>query len=711
MAASKEKLLESAQKSLKKKQLTKAIKDYVKVVDLDPGDVRSRQKLAELYVRTNKNAEAYEHYESVAKYFASNGFYLKAIAIYKQMQRLDPKQVALFNRLAELNEKQGLVGNAMAEYRNLVNYYERNDMVADAIKTLEKMRDLDGSNLNVRVKLAEVYATNQREDEGLGEFESVMKALKDRREYDKVLKLYKMFLPLYPHNQQLQLGLAQTLYDKGAFAKGLEVLSGLLKDKPEDPDVLRLIARGHSDLKDWDNAHQTYQQLLSLDPSDLETRNTLITCHFEHQKYDEALAELEEWKDEFFKAERVEHLRGYYESLKEHLPGNKVVRQTLDSIYELTGDGGKLLDIISEVETPEDEPVLAEETLSDSLLDSAAEDIETSLLDIPEGEDAEEFVLDTPVEESDFELDLEPSSDLDELSGGVDTEEIIELDISNSEALDTLEGDDLEFSFDLDSEDTATEPQAQQPQRDLRADLEEAEFYIQQGLYVEAEKLCSDILDYAPDSVDCQQKIEEIRAHLAEGQETASAELHDLASEVLTDGFPDLDEDSASDSFTQFDSEQKIFRTDVDEQIAADDLESHYNLGIAYREMGLLDDAISEFSKAERDPSRYVDCQTLKGLCFCDKGDHAQSEVMFQQALDSPHLEDPQRINLCYELGSLYERSDRFEEALSSYQLVVAQDQEYRDASEKVAQLRSRLGASTDELPPADEGKERISFL
>ncbi len=172
MATTKDKLLESAQKNLKKKQVAKAIKDYVKIVELDPVDVRSRQKLAELYVRINKNSEAYEQYESVARYFSGNGFYLKAIAIYKQMQRLDTDQIALFSRLAELNEKQGLVGNAMAEYRNLVDYYGRNGMVADEIKTLEKMRDLDLNNLNVRVKLAEVLARNEREDEGYAELGS-----------------------------------------------------------------------------------------------------------------------------------------------------------------------------------------------------------------------------------------------------------------------------------------------------------------------------------------------------------------------------------------------------------------------------------------------------------------------------------------------------------------------------------------------------------
>ncbi|MEA3544571.1 MAG: hypothetical protein U9R69_05045, partial [Thermodesulfobacteriota bacterium] len=96
MATNKDKLLESAQKNLRKKQVTKAVKDYAKIVELDPADVRSRQKLAELYVRINKNTDAYEQYESIAKYFSSNGFYLKAAAIYKQMQRIDPAQIVLF---------------------------------------------------------------------------------------------------------------------------------------------------------------------------------------------------------------------------------------------------------------------------------------------------------------------------------------------------------------------------------------------------------------------------------------------------------------------------------------------------------------------------------------------------------------------------------------------------------------------------------------
>ncbi|MCK4620901.1 MAG: tetratricopeptide repeat protein [Desulfuromonadales bacterium] len=713
MAANKDKLLESAQKSLKKKQVAKAIRDYAKVVELDPVDVRSRQKLAELYVRTGKNVEAYEHYEAVAKYFSSNGFYLKAIAIYKQMQRLDPSQVALSGRMAELNEKQGLIGNAMSEYRNLVGYYERNGMVADAIKVLEKMRDLDTANLNVRIKLAEVYTANERADEGLAEFEAVLADLSEKNEFDKILKLYKIILPLFPKNKKLQMGLALTLYEKGDLKKGISILSSLLQGSPQNPDILRLIARGYNDLREWDSAAETSLQLLELDPSDLDTRELLIKVYFDSNQLDQALSELEEWKEAFLKADRLEKLKNYYEVLKEKLPNNPLILQTLDSIYELTGEGDKLLDILSEKE--ESAETTDDETLSDSLLGSVIDDIEVPSIDLELSQEEEEAIVDLPVEE---ELDLQLEA-MDEIAITLDQEDaaaadkLMELDLRDDTDLGSQDTTDLEYSFEMDNVDEESlEPAV--AERDIAADLEEAEFYIQQGLYVEAEKLCSDVLAFAPDSEECQQKLTEIRQYLHKKTEEPVAESTDLPAELSTESFPEFPAVAESvDVLTdKTDKQQKVFRTDVDEQIAADDMESHYNLGIAYREMGLLDDAVSEFTKAEKDTSRYVDCQTLKGLCYSEKGEFDSAELVFQQALDSPHLEEEQRLSLGYELAGLYGSAERLEDALSCYQSVMEQDQNYRDIREKIAALQERLGIVSDsDAGMMEESKERISFI
>ena len=291
-------------------------------------------------------------------------------------------------------------------------------------------------------------------------------------------------------------------------------------------------------------------------------------------------------------------------------------------------------------------------------------------------------------------------------------EEIVEQNLSDTAEFGSSAEDDLELSLDMEADEPVASA-VTEDQHDLQADLEEMEFYLQQGLYAEAEKLCRAVLAYAPDSVACQQKLEQILPHLSGSEQDTSSELQNLATEMLSDDFSDLSDTSDSLLASSLDAatEKKVFRTDVDEQIAADDMESHYNLGIAYREMGLLDDAISEFEKAERDPARFVNCQTLRGLCFSDKGDFVSAERMFRQALDSEHLEDNQRLNLGYELGSLYERSEQYAEASSSYQAVFDQDATYRDVAKKIRTLQVKLGGGDVTTEPIEESKDRISFL
>lgn len=720
--ANKQKLLESAQKNIKKKQLPRAIKDLQKVVEIDPRDIRSRQRLAELYVKTNKPGEAFEQYDAVAKYFASNGFYLKAIAIYKQMQRLDSSQISIFNRLAELNEKQGLIGNALAELRHLVGYYEKNDMIADAIKTLEKMRDLDVGNINVQVKLAEVYANNDRIDDGLAEFKEVLKQLDEKQDYDKILRLYKMFLPIFPQNNDLQKGLALTLFEKGELTKGISILQLLLRNNPDDIEILSLLAVAYENQGDNKNARLTYLHQLKIEPNDLGSRENLVQCYLNETNYDKALAELEDWKEAFLKINRLERLQELYEALQTEMPKSKQVVQTLDSIYEITGDGDKLLDIVagaggSGAAEAIAEEAVDEETLSDSLLGSLGDDEDLLILG---GDDLIEEPLfsETPIEEDGVELELEPLEEIVEEA----EEELIELNLSEAPEADATE---ISLDFDLDDD-------AEAPVLDVTADLEEAEFYLQQGLFDEAEKVCADILKQSPGNADVQAKLDEIMTQRDNqgGQGETSSELQDLAAELLEDGFPELDldesgEDDATDGVrvepadSESQDESKVFRTDVDEQIAADDLESHYNLGIAYREMGLFDDAIVEFSKAENDPVRFVDCLTLKGLCHVDKGEFEKSEEAFKTALSGDSLDDGQKLSIYYELGILYEGWERPLDALDSFQFVADCDLFFRDVADRIESLRNSLGM-TDETGVTDNGKtdevsvetkDRISFL
>ncbi len=136
------------------------------------------------------------------------------------------------------------------------------------------------------------------------------------------------------------------------------------------------------------------------------------------------------------------------------------------------------------------------------------------------------------------------------------------------------------------------------------------------------------------------------------------------------------------------------FRTELGESNNEDeDLETHYNLGIAYREMGLLEEAISEFQKvassADKGPAfRYaMQCSTLLGLAFMEKGQPAIAAIWYERALKTPGLDQESILALRYDLGVAQELAGDARAAFSSFSQVYAMNIDYRDVSERIALL------------------------
>jgi len=139
------------------------------------------------------------------------------------------------------------------------------------------------------------------------------------------------------------------------------------------------------------------------------------------------------------------------------------------------------------------------------------------------------------------------------------------------------------------------------------------------------------------------------------------------------------------------------FRNELGELGEEDeDLETHYNLGIAYREMGLLDEAIGEFQRVAKavqkgKPFRYaMNCSTLLGLCFMDKGEPKIASLWYQQALEVPGLEQETVLALRYDLGVALEEAGDSDKALDSFRQVYAMNIDYRDVSDRIAELQKR---------------------
>jgi len=137
------------------------------------------------------------------------------------------------------------------------------------------------------------------------------------------------------------------------------------------------------------------------------------------------------------------------------------------------------------------------------------------------------------------------------------------------------------------------------------------------------------------------------------------------------------------------------FRAELGEMGAEDeDLETHYNLGIAFREMGLLEEAIGEFQKVAKANDRgkafryAMQCSTLLGLAFMEKGQPDIAAIWYERALTTPGLDSESKLALRYDLGVAQESAGDLEAALRSFSQVYAVNIDYRDVAERIASLQ-----------------------
>jgi tetratricopeptide (TPR) repeat protein len=537
--------LENAQKFIAKGQLDRAIRDYEQIVTLDSCDIRDRQKLAELLVRVGRKEDAIAEYETISNKYASSHFYLKAIAVHKQIQKLDPANINLTLALASLYERQGLIGNALAEYNMAVNYYLDTGSLAEAIDVIEKMLAADFENLNTHLKCAETYFSAGLSD-----------------------KAYESFMQL-AH-------LLRKSGDESAFNRVCDRVRNLYPDK-----------------KDFALDFQ------------LEGSET-----FGERKRPEMLIATEEsW-------ELVEE-RPLYAGA-ETIPALKDVPFSAEPLSP-----------------PPD--MTWEEEIDLALL----EDEGVNVYSDDAGGDPDA---------------MESAEELLQQDGIAVSAEISALgEIGLSETFGQPEGE-LEGAP---AKAGISDAGGAQPEP---ADLTEIEMEIE-GTAISS-------MGWLEDSA----QLKPVEAGI---DEAATGE----AGEAMPP-FPPRKR-QPNDLAGQFND----FKKGVDKQLDKGDTEAHYNLGIAYKEMGLFDAALAEFQAASIDPQRRIDSLTLEGICLRDMGSCDKAEEVFTETLLEQRLTVEEKVSLKYELAFLYEKMSREEDALRLYRQVRAENPGFRDSAKKIALL------------------------
>jgi Flp pilus assembly protein TadD len=141
------------------------------------------------------------------------------------------------------------------------------------------------------------------------------------------------------------------------------------------------------------------------------------------------------------------------------------------------------------------------------------------------------------------------------------------------------------------------------------------------------------------------------------------------------------------DEQADFDEMLRRFKRGVAENVEAEDFEAHYDLGVAYKEMGLVDEAIAQFQKSLRGESHRVRSYEALGQCFVEQKQYPIAAALLQRATEVPGSDDRQLVGVLYLLGFALEHLGRPAEALQYYLRVFAVDIEFRDIAARIAAM------------------------
>jgi len=173
-----------------------------------------------------------------------------------------------------------------------------------------------------------------------------------------------------------------------------------------------------------------------------------------------------------------------------------------------------------------------------------------------------------------------------------------------------------------------------------------------------------------------------------------AGEFVDLSAMILDEELPErdtrmkvADEEPTGDEEQDFQDMLQRFKQGIDENIDEADFQAHYDLGVAFKEMGLLDEAIAELQKALRAPEGKLRSSEALGVCFVEKGAYVVAESILRRALDLPASGDQERLGIIYWLARALEEQGKRVEARDLYGRVFAVDIRFKDVGARAKAL------------------------
>jgi tetratricopeptide (TPR) repeat protein len=265
MSLNKSKVLRTAEKYVLQGKIPAAIDEYRKVVDADPSDLTTINTLGDLYVRAGKIQDAITNFSRIADSYREGGFTLKAIAMLKKISKLDPTNVETSMKLANLYSQQGLLVEARQQYLQVADSHARAGQTRKALEAYQKIADLDPSNTSVRMKLGDIYSRERMSEQAHESFIVAGAEFLRKGDNEQALNANLKAITINPDSRQALTAIATIYSQQGQTDRAINILVEAFERNPGDVEVLTILGRTYLSAGMMDDAERTFLSLVELD--------------------------------------------------------------------------------------------------------------------------------------------------------------------------------------------------------------------------------------------------------------------------------------------------------------------------------------------------------------------------------------------------------------------------------------------------------------
>lgn len=763
--ADKASLISEAQKLLAKGQLDKALAKWDEVARAFP-EGNTFNFIGDLYLKKGEKTKAMETFHKAARVYTDEGFSLKALALYKKILNINPQDVASLIALGELNEEKKLIPDAIKYYLAATDSLFKDRRLDEVPKVYDRIIRLAPRNINLRIKIADKFTNEGFITEASREHYQVGNIYLESNDMVNAEKHLSKAVEMRPSNREAIYALSTLYGKKGDLQRALQFNRSALERLGDDIKLLVNTARILTTTGELEEASSLIFKVLAKEPGNSEARLQLADLYMKTGDPDKAWHEYKAVIDEFLRTGKNDEA---IEMLITHKDLDPVAnRKRLANIYKHSGkddlavlellelhdifyftrsDRESALDILREayeiqpynlevkekmdhLETPEAGNGTTETWPSQGI--SLDETTRTTAL----GFEPPVPLQETPQPQTEPAMGSWP--ELDSESTSWPSMDTVRDEPPSTEGAETPLVEDLITEADIfikygklaEAKEKLESLKVHAPSN-LDVHLRLKSLYMETGDIEQAVTEClilsmlnarlgndENRIHYLreaymlnPADPRLESRLDEIRSPALQPEQAQPAPDITPEQESIMKEYEPLEQNEPavepvdSDVMDIFDE----FKRGLEKEIEAEDSETHYNLGIAYKEMGLIDDSIKEFQVAQHDPVFQIQASTMLGLCYMEKALYSLATEAFTSALMKTAPGDEGAWRLKYDLADAYEKDGKSDEALRLFTEVYGWNANYREVSAKIAMAKQSAASSSADKPK--EKRSRVSYI